>query len=427
MLLESRTAAILHLDVDAFFASVEQRDEPRLDGRPVAVGTGVVASCSYESRLWGVRTGMRLSEARQRCPTLVVLPGDYRRYEQAGRCIQAICLEHTPLVEPLALDDLYLDLGQPGRPAAEQEEICRRTADTLAEQIQDEVGLSVSIGMATNKMVASVATDDAKRRRLQHWQDQGAAPPIPRSTPLLIPAGTEAAYLAPWPIEVLPGVGPKVQAQLERLNVQRVGELAEVPLAVLCGLFGTRGRALRLLARGIDRRPIDPERPARSVSRRTSFDPPTGDRDFLQAMLHHLLERAIGWLRCQGLGTRGLTLTLCYGNYRTVEGRVSFAESTCAEDILQQAARDRLQRLHSRRLPLRLLGVQLAPLQPPRHQGQLFPDPDVERVGRLAQCKETVRQRFGFMALLNGSALLLADRLDQDRENFRLRTPCLTR
>src|SRR4051794_28853934 len=138
---------VLHLDVDAFFASVEQRDDPGLRGRPVAVGTGVVASCSYEARRLGVKTGMRLSEARRLCRELRVLPGDYRRYEQSARQVLGICHERTPLVEVAALDDLYLDLAREGGDGG-------RLAGELAEQVREEVGLGVSLGLGTGKLVA---------------------------------------------------------------------------------------------------------------------------------------------------------------------------------------------------------------------------------------------------------------------------------
>ena len=212
--------SVLHLDADAFFASVEQRDDPRLRGRPVAVGTGVVASCSYEARRWGVRTGMRLGEARQLCRPLLVLPGDYRRYEQAARCMLAICQERTPTVEVAALDDLYLDLTGLDRPEC--------VPDGLRAQVREEVGLGVSIGVGSSKMIAVVAGEKAKPGRN-----------------IFVPPGTERAYLAPWPANVLPGVGPKVAARLDRINVQKVGELAQVPLGVLCGLFGRPGKTLR--------------------------------------------------------------------------------------------------------------------------------------------------------------------------------------
>jgi DNA polymerase-4 len=394
--------SVLHLDADAFFASVEQRDDPKLQGRPVAVGTGVVASCSYEARRWGVHTGMSLAEARRLCRGLLVIPGEYPRYEQAARCILAICLEHTPQVEVAALDDLYLDLTPHDQPEG--------VAVNLRAQVRQELRLSVSIGLGVNKLIAKVATREAKPGKQ-----------------VLVPAGGERAYLAPWPARVLPGVGHKVGDRLHQLNVQRVGEVAAIPVPVLCGLFGARGRVLRDQAHGLDPRPVEPHKPPQSVSRRTSFEPPLADRAFLQAMLDYLLERALSWTRFHGLATRGLVLTIRYGDYESAVGHETFRQPADSEAGLIEAARDRFGRLYQRRLPLRLLGVELTPLVPRQQQPTLFPDPADERARRLAECKDAIRRRFGFTALLSGSALLLADRLDRDRENFRLRTPCLTR
>jgi DNA polymerase IV len=437
-------ACILHLDADAFFASIEQRDDPRLRGQPVAVGTGVVASCSYEARGWGVRTGMRLTEARRRCRPLRVLPGDYRRYEQAGRRMLAICQDHTPQVEVAALDDLYLDLGPSEPPAAE------RFALDLRGAIGAEVGLSVSVGIGANKLVAAVATQEAKLRRVKSNRGEGQrgreaegqrgkavagcgfAFPLCPSAPLplclvRVPAGGERDYLAPWPAEVLPGVGPKLRARLYRLNVRRVAHVAAVPLPVLCGLFGNRGRVLRDLAHGIDPRPVQPHRPQLSVSRCTSFDPPSADHAFLVGMLDHLMDRAVSWLRFNDLATRGLTVTLRYGDYETADIHTTFRRPTDQEPSLKEAARDRLRGLYKRRLPLRFLGVELSPLRPRDPQPDLFPDPAQVRDRRLAACKDAIRRQFGFMSLVNGSALFLADKVAHDRDNFRLRTPCLTR
>jgi DNA polymerase-4 len=415
--------SVVHLDMDAFFASVEQRDDPRLRGVPVAVGSGVAASCSYEARQWGVRTGIRLSEARRLCPSLRVLPGDYRRYEQAGRRALAICLERAAAVESAALDDLYLDLG----PCPEKAAVIARE---LGEQIRHEVGLGVSAGAGRGKLVARVATQQAKRRKLEAMKNTTTGPVSPLTLPaevVLVPPGTEREYLAPWPVRVLPGLGRQGGARLERLNVRTVGEAASMPAAVLCGLFGQRGRLLRELARGVDLRPLQPSRPPRSVSRRTSFDPPASEWSFVLAMLDHLLERATSWLRLRGLVARGLTLTVQYGDYQMAEGRISGAEPTADESWWKEAARDRLLRLYIRRLPLRLLGVMFAPLQPALQQGELFPDPGMERRRRLEECKDAVRGRFGFMALMPGTSLVLAEGLDHDRDNFHLRTPCLTR
>jgi DNA polymerase-4 len=384
----------------------------------VAVGTGVVASCSYEARRWGVRTGMRLTDARHLCRPLIIVPGDYRRYEQAARCMLAICQERTPRVEVAALDDLYLDLT----PNDEPEKI----ACTLREQVRDEISLSISVGIGANKMVAQVATDDAKQRKLRVASCK--LPVANGKTGIVqVEEGSEREYLAPWPTRVLPAVGPKVGGRLERLNVNEVGAVAGMPLPVLCGLFRNQGRVLHQQSRGIDPRPVDPYKPPRSVSRRTSFDPVTGDRAFLSAMLDYLLERACAWLRFRDLATRGLLVTIRYGDYEGDEGRVAFRRPVADERELKEAARDRFARLYQRRLPLRLLGVDLQPLVTPDLQSALFVDPDVERGRRLDECKDAIRHRFGFTSLLSGNALQLTGRLDHDRENFRLRTPCLTR
>jgi DNA polymerase-4 len=301
-----------------------------------------------------------------------------------------------------ALDDLYLDLTQQGR--------TEQTAGDLRAHIRDEVRLSVSIGMGSSKLVAKVATKEAKPGKQ-----------------VCVPRGGEQVYLAPWPARVLPNVGPKVETRLDRLNVHRVGEMALIPVPVLRGLFGKQGRVLHEQAHGIDPRPVEPRKMPQSVSRRTSFDPPVADRPFLQAMLDYLLERAAAWMRFHDLAARGFVVTLRYGDYESADGRGTFRRPTNSDQELKEAARERFAALYQRRLPLRLLGVELAPLAPPDCQPVLFPDPNDERARRLAACKDAIHQRFGFTSLLSGSALLLAERLDRDRENFRLRTPCLTR
>ena len=398
------TRSIVHLDADAFFASLEQRHDPALRGRPVAVGTGVVASCSCEARRFGVRTGMRLAEARRLCRSLAVLPGEYSRYERAARQIRAICDEHAPLVEQAALDDLYLDLMRPLGPDADQ------TVRRLKEAIRDQVFLSVSVGVGGNKLTARVATRAAKPGRVVY-----------------VPPGGERPYLAPWPVHVLPGAGGKIGGRLERINVRRVGQAAEVPAAVLHGLFGRPGLRLHEFARGIDPRPVEPDRPRRSVGRSTSFDPPVSDLSFLRAMLSHLLARACSWMRFHRLATRGLTLTIRYGDYATAAGREGFRRPVADENALLEAARDRFGRLYTRRSPLRSLGVELSPLEATWREAELFPDPEAERRRRLEEARDAIRRRFGFTSLLTGETLQLAARLDRDRDEFRLRTPCLTR
>lgn len=402
------TRWVLHLDVDAFFAAAEQRDHPNLRGRPVAVGTGVVASCSYEARPWGVKTGMRLSEARQRCPSLVVLSGDYRKYEIDSRQIIGLCREMAPCVEIVALDDLYLEW----RNITNAEEL----ATQLASQIAHEVGLRVSLGLGSNKLVAAVATQQVKEHKARGH---------PGDLAVVLP-GSERLFLSPWPVEILPGIGPKAADELHRLNVRRVCELAEVPAAVLVRVFGKRGLIFRDLAHGIDPREVLPERPQLSVSRCTSFDPAVAEWDVGAAMLDHLVERAALWLRRRGLTTRGVRVLVRYADLRGADGRQSI-EATADDAGLKMVARSRLERLCGRRLPLRLVGVELAPLTAAGSQGWLFDAEQHERQQRLAECKDAIRERFGFLAVTAGSSLELLSRLEHDRDNFRLRTPCLTR
>src|SRR5947207_5058508 len=360
---------IVHLDGDAFFASLEQRDDPQLRGKPVAVGTGVVASCSYEARHDGVRTGMRLAEARWRCRHLIVVPGEYRRYEQAARQMLAICQERTPQVEAAALDDLYLDVTEAHGPALGGRGVLTpRSAPTplpgssltplareLRTQIRDEISLSVSIGIGSNKLVAKVATKQAKPGR-----------------EVCVAAGTEREYLAPWSVRVLPGAGRKIGDKLERLNVQRVQEVAGMPVPMLRGLFGKHGSVLHEQSWGIDHRPVEAHKPPLSVSRRTSFDPPSGERAFLRAMLDYLVERAASWLRFHHLLARAAQVTIRYGDYQTAENRTTFSYPTDCDRDLQLGIRDCFERLYQRRLPLRLVGLMLAPLTTPDPQPELF-------------------------------------------------------
>lgn len=421
--------SILHLDVDAFFAAIEQRDEPRLRGRPVAVGTGVVASCSPEAKLLGVQTAMRLSDARRICPSLIILPGDYRRYEIAGRQIRGICLEQTPRVETPALDDLYLDLTASAQRADDPAAFAEGVALHLRQAIRAEVGLSVSVGVGTSKVTARVATHHAKRR---HHREEGPCLDAttwtrPDAGVVRVVAGREADYLAPWPVRVLHGLGPKMEERLDRVNVHQVGELATLPMNVAAAMLGHRARVLRDQARGIDPRLVEAVKPAQSLSRRTSFDPPSSDPEFLRAMLVNLVERSLSWLRVHDLGARGLTVVLRYGDYRSDEGRVSFPTATREEATLHAAALDRFARLYRRRLPLRLLGVDLGPLQVPLRQGNLFDAAEAEKLARLEAAKDAVRQRFGFLSLQRGSTVVLNEQLDHDRDNYQLRTPCLTR
>ncbi len=421
---------IAHLDVDAFFASIEQRDDPRLKGVPVAVGTGVVASCSYEAKREGIKTGMRLTLAKQLCKSLRILPGDHRRYEIAGRQILGICKEHSNIVEMAAMDDLYMQLAQADPTEHKQ------LASTLREQILQEVGLKVSMGIGSNKLIANIATHHAKdlrissqRRTASRWiTGTNILAETKHFSPVVtVLEGYEENYIKPWPVGILPGVGTVGREKFQRLNINIVAEAAELPLEVLGGMFGKRAQLLRDFSHGIDTRTLQTIQSAASISRSTSFNPPNPDQVFLNAMLAHLLERAILWMRFNNLATRCMKIYLRYGDLKEAHNYQHFKTPCDNNSELLDAAKEKLVKLYTRRLPLRLIGVEFQQLQSAESANLLFPDAEKERGERLAKCKDEIRARFGFMSVTSGNSLVLAKKLDHDRDNFKLRTPCLTR
>lgn len=418
-----KTRPIIHLDVDAFFASIEQRDDASLRGKPVAVGTGVVASCSYEAKRRGVRTAMSLSHARRVCPELRVVPGDYRRYEQAGKNILHICHEKVVRVEVAALDDLYL--APPDSPALDD---AARLAEQLRSNVRERTGLLVSAGVGRGRFIASVATHAAKDRRVEQLRSLDRLPAeLPLSPLVVAPQDGEAAFLAPFSSGLLPGAGSARGARLAELGLERLGEVAAAPRHLLAGLFGDMGARWHDLARGIDHSTLRIDKPPLTISRRSSFDPPTADPPFLRGMLDYLLARAALEARGRGLSAGLARLHLRYGDFSSAEASRRFDPPVDDDAILGEALRDALEKLSGRRMPLRLVGVELGRLTASPAQASLFPDPDAERRRRLLQSTDAIRERLGFRAVRPGTTLALDQRLDHDRDGYRLRTPCLTR
>lgn len=416
---------ILHLDVDAFFASIEQRDDPRLRGKPVAVGTGVVASCSYEARRHGVRTAMRLRDARALCPGLRVVPGDYRRYEIAGRRIAGVCNDITRRVEVAAMDDLYLQVPEIIDPCSPTEPV--RLADGIRARIRDEVGLEVSVGMACGRFIAGVATHDAKEcRRREATRCTGTPPPSPVR---LVSPGTERAFLEPFPSSLLPGAGHLNARRLVECGLETLGQVALAPRHLLEGLFGAPGRLWSSLAAGIDDTAPRVDKPAETLSRRTSLEPPLADKPggHLRALLDYLVTRAALELRSRERVAGGLRVHVRYGDYTGADSHTRLEPAADDDATLRATAHDRLTRVLTRRLPVRLLGVELTGLAPRSHQGQLFAEPEATRQKQLDACADAIRARFGFLSIRPGATLVLDDQFTHDEENYHLRTPCLTR
>ena len=403
---------ILHLDIDAFLASVEQLRDPALIGRPVVVGSGVVASRSYEAKAAGIHTGMVLSEALARCPGLVVCEGDSRLAERYRQQVAEVVRHHAPLVEVCSLDDMYADLSGVLLDPVEGSVLrCRAIRDAVREA----TGLSVSQGVGSSRTVARLATTRAKPGGIFEM-----AP------------GMEREFLGAFPVRDLPGIGPRTAEWLETVGIHTVRELWAVDRDLLRQTFGARGEEVWRRSRGDDARPVTPSPTAQSIRRETSFDPKLDDRGqqlgFLQAMLSYLTDRAAAELRNQRLASRTVRVRVRHVDGNQQEVACTVPEATDQTHVLYEVASDLLDRLlERRRVLVRLVGVTLAALEPRGlAQGHLFADEE-QRGRRLFAAVDTVRARHGFGRLVLGSAAGLLGMLPHGRHGFRLRTPSLTK
>jgi DNA polymerase-4 len=390
----------IHVDLDAFFASVEQLLNPRLRGRPVAVGSGVVASASYEARARGVRNGMPLARARRLCPALAVLPGRHDVYRCFADALWTLLRRRAPAVET-HLDEAFADFS--GTEAAFPDPAA--LARDLKEAAFRETGLRVTVGAARTRLLAKLAAASVK----------------PDGLRVLAP-DEEDAFLAPLPVEELPGVGPRTAALFRDLNLRTVADLRGLPRETLIRLLGRPGGALYDRARGRDTRPLRAGEIPRSVSRETSLEAPTADPRILEPLLSYLLDRALGAIRRADLRARTLTVRLGYADGPEEEVSESAGPTASAAE-LQPRARALLARLHRRRVALRRLGVALSRLVPDAGQLELFGDP---RRRALEAAVDAVRRRYGHGAIVAGRAIALLGRLPHDAAGYVLRTPSLT-
>lgn len=402
-----RPAAILHVDIDAFFASVEQLLDPRLKGRPVIVGGGVIASCSYEARRWGLGAGMPLSEARRRCPEVVILDGHEKIYRAFAGRVFDICRRIAPAVETY-LDEACCDLSGTERLHGGN---FAGAARCLKDLVRREVGLPVTVGLGSNRMVAKLAGKSVKPDGLR-----------------CVPPGEEEAFIRDLPVGRLPGVGPATGAVLERLNIRTIGQLRTLSAAQMEGLFGVVGLALHERCRGRDTRPVLAREIPQSISRETSFHRDTTDPGEIAGMLYYLAERAVRAARRLHLKARAVTVRLRYTDSGgAVVSRTLPGPSDRDEEIAGLAA-DLLRGLHSRRESLHGVGIALSKfVMADAGQLDLFDAGRGPRLDRLYRGLDRVRDRFGHSAIVAGKSINLLGRLEQDGYGFVLRTPSLTR
>lgn len=399
--------AILHLDIDAFFASIEQLRDPRLRGRPVIVGAGVIASCSYEARARGCRAGMPLTDARRLCPDAVFLDGHAQIYRCFAERIFDVAARYAPSIETF-LDEAYLDLSGTERAQGSYEEAGRR----LRAEVRAATGLAVSVGIGTNRMVSKMVTKTVK----------------PDGLGILMP-GEEEAFVLSRPIGDLPGVGHAVGPILWRLNVRTVAQLRELPEQALRGLFGRAlGHTLWDRAWGRDTRAVSVREIPGSIRRETSFHHATIERRELAAMLHYLAGRAGREMRRLGLAGRTVAVRLRYEDGESCGRRDSFPVPTAVDKQIYARAEMLFASLFVRRTAVRNIGVEL--LNFGVAAGEQLSLLEVDGGARQADLEagiDRVRDRYGFASLMGGASLDLFEKLPRDAHGYLLRTPSLTK
>lgn len=425
------TDRVLHIDIDAFFATVEQLRNPRLEGHPVAVGSGVVASASYEARRFGIRAGTPLRKARELCPDLTILRGHASIYRCFSEPVFALCSDYSPSSETF-LDEAYCDWSGMERlhPAPLE------TALELKRRIREETGLKTTAGIGRNRMLAKMASRSAK----------------PDGARLLEPE-EEESFLTRLSVEHLPGVGPRIEAMLRKLNVRTLGELRLLSRSSLRAMFGLPGLVLYDRCRGKDTQPISPREIPRSIRRETSFEGDTTERETIQGTLHYLTERAANTLRELHLDATRLGVKIRYRDFvEEIASRKLPAPTQLDSEIFGRALK-LLDALYTRRAALRLVGMSLAGLAPSGRfrQSELFAMDDLvdgddskggsdptelpgatripqqRRELRLLESLDAIRRRYGYSAVVCGKSLHLLGKLPQDDHGFILRTPSLTR
>ncbi len=332
---------ILHLDMDAFYASVEQRDDPSLRGRPVAVGgrpdrRGVVAAASYEARRFGVRSAMSMARAVRLCPELVVVPTDFARYRAISDRIFDMYRSVTPLVEPLSLDEAYLDVTS----NSWNEPLATTVARKLKRWIRDETALTVSAGAAPNKFLAKIASDWDKPDGLT-----------------VIPVERVDAFLRQLPVDALWGVGPVTAKRLRAAGVVKLVDVRTADPQVLRRAVGSRIDWLRRLAEGKDDRPVSPDRVVKSSGSEHTYPADLTDPDEIRRELDGLARRGAAWLERKGLAARTVTIKVRYSDFTTVTRSHSADPATRDAEQIVLRARRLLDRTEARTRPVRLLGV----------------------------------------------------------------------
>jgi DNA polymerase-4 len=382
--------SLAHIDCDAFYASVEKRDNPDIAGRPVIVGggrRGVVSACCYIARISGVRSAMPMFQALKRCPKAVVIRPDMEKYQRVGHQIRAMMQDLTPLVEPLSIDEAFLDLTgtealHKGPPA--------KTLARLVKRIEDEVGVTASIGLSYNKFLAKVASDLDKPR--------GFA---------AIGQGDAAEFLKDKPVGLIWGVGKSLRAKLEQDGVTTVGDLLRFEERDLTARYGSMGARLYHFSRGRDDRRVTPGGAAKSVSAETTFEDDIGDPDELKSVLWRLAEKVSARLKRKGVAGGTVVLKLKTAKFRQLTRSKRLDRATQSADAIYRAALSMLEREADGRM-FRLLGAGVQNMEPvdgaKPETGDLLAGAG-DRTAKVEEAMDKVRGKFGDAAIKKGRSL----------------------
>jgi DNA polymerase-4 len=376
---------IIHVDMDAFFASVEQRDCPEYRGKPVIVGglgrRGVVSTCSYEARRFGVHSAMPMETARRLCPQAIFLSGDHAKYGGISRQIMAILQDFSPLVEPLSLDEAFLDVTGMELLYSSPVEIARQ----IKLRVREELNLTISAGVAPNKFLAKMASDLQKPDGL-----------------VVVEYGREREFLQDLPVGKLWGVGEVTAKALQSRGIMKIGQLAFLQEATLASFFGQNAGNIRNLALGKDDRPVQPDREAKSIGAEETFEQDLKNTDDMHTVLMSLAERTGYRLRREGLTGRTVTLKLRYGTFRTLTKRRTLPEPTQVDEIIYRTAVELLALQTDIHTGVRLLGITLSQLEPAGPvSGSLFENKE-EKGRQLSAAMDRMRSKFGPEALVHG-------------------------
>ncbi len=369
--------------MDAFFASVEMLDDPRLRGRPVLVGhdspRGVVSAASYEARAFGCRSAQPMAVAKRMCPQAVVVPVRFDRYRQVSAVIFDVFESFTPAVEPLSIDEAFLDLTGTERLHGDAVGVARR----IKADVKRKAGITASVGVAPNKFLAKLASDLEK----------------PDGLTVVTPE-TVDAILSPLPVSRLWGVGPKTVERLAALNVRTIADLRKVGRDALVARFGDDGDRFDRLAHGRGDRPVVTDREAKSIGHEQTFGTDLTDPDAVRAVLLSQAEAVSARLRRHGLRGRSVTVKIRFGNFQTITRRSTLPAPADTTDPLWHAARGLFDAWAATSFaPVRLIGLTAADLAEPAAQMDLFPDPSAARSRKLDAAIDTVNARFGKAAV----------------------------